>query len=364
MKPIFWPFAALILLLFATGCPDYSALREMPDYSKMTDSGGEVDVPSDQVAAASPKVEPKSDPSTNTASTSPATNRPVVSRRSKTDWTSWLMYGGILAAVPVIAFVLLKWTPIFRKDGSTDRQPDSNKATTTKPAPKIVRPSAPASDNAPASDATAMTAQLTPAPASGSTQSEETDSLSAVGHLDASKVSLHSSDNFSIDDDDDDDFDLSGDGDLELGFEDDFELNTESEEVSEEVVSNIANAFELAVDDVQSTELENQLAKLTSENQRLTEKVEQLREQRNAASAKLAEKIAQLDEIEQSKTPVPFDQLSSMSQEALVEALRSARLNEILLAKRIEQTSSLNQRLRKKLRQKMDLIRKVASKDK
>ena len=39
-KKVLWLLLLPMSLLF-TGCPDYSHLREAPDYKNMTDSGGE-----------------------------------------------------------------------------------------------------------------------------------------------------------------------------------------------------------------------------------------------------------------------------------------------------------------------------------
>jgi len=51
MKRFFLALFAGTILLSATGCPDYSHLREVPDYENMTDSAGEIsegEVPSDE----------------------------------------------------------------------------------------------------------------------------------------------------------------------------------------------------------------------------------------------------------------------------------------------------------------------------
>jgi len=40
-KPLIVLLASLLLLL--SGCPDYSHLNDVPDYSTMTDGGGEIE---------------------------------------------------------------------------------------------------------------------------------------------------------------------------------------------------------------------------------------------------------------------------------------------------------------------------------
>lgn len=391
MKPILWPTTALFLLLCMTGCPDYSALREPPDYTKMTDSGDEIDIPSQSVATNS-KVEPVVEPPANSppAATGTASNR--TSRRSSTDWTTWIMYGGVFAAVPVLAFVLLKWTPIFRKTDSVESDTQQSQ-----PAPSASNSNSPNVSPSPAPNAT--TSQVSTENVSRAVVAEAGGDATllndGLGQFDQDQL------------DDDEDFDLSGDEDFELNVDEDFDLKFDTHEI----VRSADDDFELAADDdfepadedeldfaaptensmnasssvtqskvsalqpgssrdvasestnassEQDLSLDKRVAELAAANQSLTEKVDRLREQRNVATKKLAEKIAQLDQIEQSKTHVPTDQLSEMSHEALVEALRSAHETEIALAKRLEQTSLLNQRLRKKLRQKMDVIRKVA----
>ena len=129
-------FAALISLVLFAGCPDYSKLREVPDYSVMTDTGEELNPGSDFADSSVDAPEADSLPADLSSSSSPDEvarsndSRPTVNRSAPASGWLWYLLGGVLVVLGGSATIRLM-------SGRSENAAPSSQ--TTEPATKRTR---------------------------------------------------------------------------------------------------------------------------------------------------------------------------------------------------------------------------------
>ncbi|MEL7496080.1 MAG: hypothetical protein AAFN77_00615 [Planctomycetota bacterium] len=390
-------FGTAILLC---GCPDYSALREAPDYSKMSDSGDEPGIEGGKRTETQPTRTTElavANPSPNAAVTP---RRPVNRRSSSSGIGQYLIYGAVLALIPLVGVAVLKWTPIFKKEASSANE----KSAPTKPAPK---------------KKSVSTSRPTTPPVTSQSIPQELAVLddSDAFEFDDSDVILDDDSEFELNmngdaisndqaldlnqyaaDESDDEFDLlldadesMSDMDLQLpttsktspldnkpsespsstqqlgenaGITDHSHLSSSPELNAGQVISNSMRSLAAShiIDNHNATNANPKDVDPATENHALREELDRVREQNRVLERKLDEKSKIVEEIHLRQQEIKEQQaaLEELTDEELRNEVAQLRLANAALDTQLEQTTEIKRRLRAKLRAKLNLIRKIA----
>lgn len=392
-----------VFVVFLVGCPDYSRLREPPDYTTMTDSGQEFN----------PEFSDKSDDS-----------QPGLQRYQRgttaQDWATWSLYGALVLAILLVTVIALHQrfatSPQEVEAGKETAPKDSGNALMQDPNPSDDAVDLGESSGSESAESDSQLDLASPT-SSGTDDQDELDFEDSMLSFEDSRLDIEDSeidfassslklqedvsnevvsadrrlagdtddipadDAPSIDRKDVDidsgpstDFLLAGEGTLSK-LAQEFAQDESQEVATQEAVTTNTKDSETMVTPLNKStpsgqpalvsrqELETLQAKVV----KLESKVGTLRSARNVAHtenktlrAKLTEKIEIIQKLQACRSSVDMAKFDDMSPDDLRTALLEANQANAAMKEKLEQLEELNSRLRAKLREKMNIITKMS----